>query len=332
MANAEASRMYMDALSEYLQGEEWQQSVEMFVNENCGSFRSSKEFSHDQHKLWQTYHEIVETILDMALGVVGGNLSALERALASHVDKPVRGPRDAATRDVLERLLTYTNFEHFSHMMHRAYHDRHASGSNDRPRSAVATATDKLNRHRDSLVTLGFAADAVDHLIAVKAAEGLSDATLEDLVIEMSAIQASGPGSSGSGARGPGHSPAKGPGGAAGTSADGRALELAMNAQSFRTAASPTPAKLQFLQKFIDDGPNGGLKEDVSELFAKFTMARSVLETFNDSGNTSDDILTLLDWATDMLALHADILACYHDGKVRTYTSILLSSSLPRPL
>ena len=144
-------------------------------------------------------------------------------------------------------------------------------------------------------------------------------------------MQASGPGSnsnsssSGSGARGPGHSPAKGPGGAAGTSADGRALELAMNAQSFRTAASPTPAKLQFLQKFIDDGPNGGLKEDVSELFAKFTMARSVLETFNDSGNTSDDILTLLDWATDMLALHADILACYHDGKVPIYTSVLLS-------
>ena len=192
MAHAEASRLYMDALSEYLQGEEWQQSVEMFVNENCGSFRSAKEFSHDQHKLWLTYHEIVETILDMALGVVGGNLSSLEKALESHVDKPVRGPRDAATRyavtlrwslvrrpahitplfsssrDVLERLLTYTNFEHFSHMMHRACRDRHPNDKNDRPRSAAMAATNKLNGHRESLLAFGFSADAVDHLFAVK--------------------------------------------------------------------------------------------------------------------------------------------------------------------
>ena len=58
-----------------------------------------------------------------------------------------------------------------------------------------------------------------------------------------------------------------------------KALELSLNAQSFRSAASPTPAKLQFLQKFIDDGR---LNEDASAFYARFTTAQLVLEAFND--------------------------------------------------
>ena len=262
---ADGSKVFMDALSEYLSGEEWQQSVEMFVSENCISFKSAKEFSHDHHKMWKTYQEIVETILDMALSIMGsGNLTELERALEQQVNKPVRGPRDAATRDVLERLLTYTNFEHFSHMMHTAFIERSPT---ERPRSAA-----KLDRHKDSLVNLGFPADMITQLLSERALAG-GDDTLEDLVMALSEMQAT-PQSHGRRQTG---APANTSG--ASEADKQKALELSLNAQSFRSAASPTPAKLQFLQKFIDDGR---LNEDVSELFAKFTMARSVLETFND--------------------------------------------------
>ncbi len=255
----------MESLSEYLSGEEWQQSVEMFVSENCISFKSAKEFSHEHHKMWKTYQEIVETILDMALSIVGcGNLSELERALEQQVNKPVRGPRDAATRDVLERLLTYTNFEHFSHMMHTAFVER---APTERPRSAA-----KLDRHKDSLANLGFPPDMITQLLSERALAG-GDDTLEDLVMALSEMQAAPQ-------HGRRHSGAYNANANASSEAEKeKAIELSLNAQSFRSAASPTPAKLLFLQQFID---SGRLNEDVSELFAKFTMARSVLETFND--------------------------------------------------
>lgn len=261
---ADGSKVFMESLSEYLSGEEWQQSVEMFVSENCGSFKSAKEFTHEHHKKWKTYQEIVETILDMALIILDcGNLAELERALEQQVNKPVRGPKDAATRDVLERLLTYTNFEHFSHMMHTAFLEK---DPNDRPRSAA-----KLDRHKDSLANLGFPEDMISQLLSERALAG-GDDSLEDLVMALSELQAT---------------PSKGRRSSNANSANSnsseaekqKAFELSLNAQSFRSAASPTPAKLQFLQKFID---SGRLNEDVSELFAKFTMARSVLETFND--------------------------------------------------
>ena len=303
---AAEAKKYMDALSEYLQTEEWQASIDMFVAENCGTFKSAKEFTHDHHKLWKSYHEIVEMILDnMALESVGGNVATLEKALEKIVDRPVKGPRDAATRDVLERLMTYTNFEHFSHMMNRACLQR--PEGEERPRS-----TAKLAKHRDSLVTLGFSPDMVSQLLSERAVSGDGDETLEDLVMALSAMESqpkTGTRSSSNTGSHNNHTPSKHK-----AENKDKALDLALNAQSFRSAASPTPAKLQFLQNFIDDGPNGGLQENVSELFAKFTMARSVLETFHDATgtNTSDDILVLLDWASDMLALHADILACYH--------------------
>ena len=310
---AAEAKVYMDALSEYLQTEEWQASIDMFVSENCGTFKSSKEFTHDHHKLWKSYHEIVEMILDnMALESVGGNVATLEKALEKIVDRPVKGPRDAATRDVLERLMTYTNFEHFSHMMNRACMQR--PEGEERPRSAA-----KLSKHKESLVTLGFNPDLITQLLSERAVSGDGDESLEDLVMALSAMESQPKNGARSSSNSNSHNnhihntnshtPSK-------TNAESKdkALDLALNAQSFRSAASPTPAKLQFLQNFIDDGPDGGLKENVSELFAKFTMARSVLETFHDATgtNTSDDILVLLDWASDMLALHADILACYH--------------------
>ena len=168
-------KLYMDALSEYLQSEEWQASIDMFVAENCGTFKSANEFTREHHILWKSYHEIVEMIFDnMALESVGGNVATLEKVLGKVVDRPVKGPRDAATRDVLERLLTYTNFEHFSHMMNRA---------------CLQRPEGELAKHRDSLVALGFSPDMVSQLLSERAVSGDGDETFEDLVMALMAME-----------------------------------------------------------------------------------------------------------------------------------------------
>ena len=57
--------------------------------------------------LFQTYQEIVEQILDMALGAVGGSIESLEKALDEIASQPAKGPRDEVVKDILNRLLTY---------------------------------------------------------------------------------------------------------------------------------------------------------------------------------------------------------------------------------
>ena len=58
----------------------------------------------------QTFQEIVEQILDMALSNVGGNLETLEKALDEVSSQPAKGPRDEAVKDIIGRLLTYDRY------------------------------------------------------------------------------------------------------------------------------------------------------------------------------------------------------------------------------
>ena len=45
--------IYTDTLLDYLRGEEWQQSIEIFIDANCSRFDTMDDFSHDHHNLWK---------------------------------------------------------------------------------------------------------------------------------------------------------------------------------------------------------------------------------------------------------------------------------------
>jgi hypothetical protein len=64
------------------------------------------------------------------------------------------------------------------------------------------------------------------------------------------------------------------------------------------------------LSKFAAEGK---LDDDINELYAKFVIARSVLDTFQD-GDCSADILVLLEWAREMVTLYGDIEAAYEEN------------------
>jgi len=92
------SETLLDTLHDYLKGQEWQQSIEMFVKANCKVFKQyPKEFTHKHNDLWKGYQEIVETILDVALSNVGGSIDALEDALDILASTPAIGNTIATT-------------------------------------------------------------------------------------------------------------------------------------------------------------------------------------------------------------------------------------------
>ena len=50
-----AAEAWIDALHNYINGQEWQQSIELFVKHNCNQFKgiNDTDFTHQHHKIWQ---------------------------------------------------------------------------------------------------------------------------------------------------------------------------------------------------------------------------------------------------------------------------------------
>ena len=59
-----AAEDWTDALHNYINGQEWQQSIEMFVKAHCRHFQnlSDSDFTHEHHKIWTDFKDIVEVI------------------------------------------------------------------------------------------------------------------------------------------------------------------------------------------------------------------------------------------------------------------------------
>lgn len=269
------SEVFFEALQDYLRGEEWRQSIEMFVEANCANFRCVKEFDHRHHALWKTFQEIVDQILDMALSNVGGSLTMLEEAFDQLSSQRSRGPRDETIKEVLAKLLTYQSFEDFAGMMKLA-----AASLPD-----IEPKKEHSNGHQfiDTLVAMGFPADLVEDV--VDGHHGY--VTLEQLVMQLSemqfAVQAvASPQTHRS-------YPPK-----------DKLYDRQHNCESSPTA---TPHKsVSHLDKFASycrSSAEIDQKIDASDLNAKFVMASSVFETF-DPSQSNDESNDLLRWATAM--------------------------------
>mmetsp|Transcript_29107 Transcript_29107/g.40004 ORF Transcript_29107/g.40004 Transcript_29107/m.40004 type:complete len:1456 (+) Transcript_29107:23-4390(+) len=134
------SDIYLDALQNYLAGEEWRQSVQIFVSSNCKYFdnttinpgnlinKSSKNpaptaYNLNQHEIWKKFQDVAEQILNTFLQNLGGSIEKLEKALDEIGSQPCQGPRDAVVKEVLKYLLTFDNFENFAQMMNKEFND-----------------------------------------------------------------------------------------------------------------------------------------------------------------------------------------------------------------
>jgi hypothetical protein len=111
---------YLNALHEYLQGEEWQQSIQQFVAENHQPFADISENTHEQYETYRMFQEICEIILDNSLAPVSGSFSKLEHALDEAKSKGLKSPPDHIVSVVQDKLRCYSDFNEFAKMMYEA--------------------------------------------------------------------------------------------------------------------------------------------------------------------------------------------------------------------
>ena len=145
----------------------------MFVDSNCKYFHNIAEMDHQQFQLWKSFQEIVEAILEAALSNIGGSIDQLEKGLDEVMNGPSRGPKDDLVKDVLDSLLSFTDFESFAKMMKSASDVRQDKG-------------DKTNI--DSLLRMGFPIAAIEEVLD----KSDPDASLEDLVTMLSGFLSNG--------------------------------------------------------------------------------------------------------------------------------------------
>jgi len=291
------SDMYLEVLQNYLNGSEWRQSVEMFVASNCKYFQNIGEMDHQQHDIWKRFQDVVEMVLESALDSIGGNIQKLEEALDAVHNQPSRGPRDDLVKDVLERLLSFTDFESFASMMKLAYDNMDGD-------------SDSNAKHVDSLLRMGFRIDAIDAVLG----DAPPGSSLEDLVMALSAFVSDNTGASASHG---GQSQSYG--GDAKYSYDvhdsrpGSPIEGGAGRRGGKGSSKETLSLLKFVKEAADEG----LIIDENELNAKFVIAESVLDSFDRSARAelgpADAMLGLIRWAEDMKMLAHDALLAFEE-------------------
>jgi hypothetical protein len=176
------------ALAHFMNGQEWQESIETFVKANCHKFLVVETHDHEHFRIWKNFQDIVESILASALDDIGSSsLSDFEKALEKLCNEPSKGPREATRKEILAQLLTYENFQSFSEMMHIAsqFHlpeDADADCGKRDDNLEIDARGDrgpKTSVHRKYLLELGFKPQAVDYAIE-RAHDGASVDVLID--------------------------------------------------------------------------------------------------------------------------------------------------------
>lgn len=308
-----AQRM-ADALTEYLNGQEWQHTVDMFVRSNCHHFHDPSPSGHalEQYRIWQDFKEVVEQILEVALSSIGGSIEALEKALDEIASVPAKGPKDAVVKEILNKLLSFDSFESFCTMMYKARQENDLSGQR---LSSSSSWRDK----QQTLTSMGFN----EVLVQVVLDDSPPDASIEDLVMRLSAMmdaaeaqrrpqQASDTGSrsfnrlasEATGSPSPGFAPASSP-----------------------VRGDPTNDALawftSYLRKEAPDYVPGSNGNYASEIIMLFNTAQQILDAYQQmSGDNSShrdtdmskETMVLVQWSADMKDLLESVVSFCLEG------------------
>lgn len=293
----------VDTISDFMRGQEWQESVQIFVEANCALFKedSSKGYTHEQFSVWKNFQEIVESILASALDADAGlTMKDFERGLEELSKEPAAGPREGVKREILSQLLTYADFNDFATMMNLAvtfqYPEQAAPNSSDNALSRV----DNRAENKAMLLQLGFPEDATDHVIS----SSVRDSTLDHLIDQLHNMQRSSEGA-----------PLK-------LQRDDSGISITIvpdreEAKELHYGNSYSDAEGNVNQESLEiECINAFAQEtlqDASELRAKFVIALSILDSV-DAGDTSDGILEQLSWASSMCSLFQEIVISFSSG------------------
>jgi hypothetical protein len=333
LRESKMSDLYLEALQNYLHGSEWRQSLGMFVSANCKYFHNISELDHQHHKLWTTYQEIAETILEMMLQNIGGSFTQLEQAIDILQDQPSTGPRGEIIKEVLAQLLSFADFMSFASMM-KAACDEQASSMSDGSNAM---------QNVDALLRMGFPIATIETVLHE---QGSNESTLEELVMLVSGAAEQGKKPKSKPQTRTSSSSSSGVGGGAkyvyNTHDESDDEEFYVRRRAGESAASkytdddkdnseenrpfghhrsgsgdrddPENAQTAPLLKFVREAAAAGVQVEADDLVAKFVVAESMIDSLQHGSAAaagqflaSEQVDVLLRWAEDMQLLLHDI-------------------------
>jgi len=306
----------------------------------------------------QNFQDIVENILEMALVDVGGSIETLEKFMdeVAYSDGYEDGPKHAVFKDIVKQLLSYESFESFRDMMVQAAHYKVSEGGAGATGGNTEEDEDAdINYYIDTLTSMGYKASSID--AALGNVRDPRNCSLESLIEDIARIEG-GASATSSG------SPGKTRSGYSARLTDAAGEEQQQYSQkqqygadeadtsdepwiNYRRYCAKVAEALAARRRVGEEGEGigewgggnddnegkeadeGALHiptDDHNEVDAKFVMAQSVLDNFNQ-GDTSPDLVAFLHWATSMLELLSEIESAYYadtngDGEgFRLYTS-----------
>lgn len=113
--------IWIEAVEQFLQGEQWKQQVVAYVDEHSRLFsrvgEQEDDFTHEQYASWHGFKDLVDECIGGVVCDLGGSEELFANACEEKLKQPDLGPRDAAVKDVLRKLMAYDTFEEFSTMM-----------------------------------------------------------------------------------------------------------------------------------------------------------------------------------------------------------------------
>ena len=131
--------IWIDAVSQFLKGDEWRRSVKGFVDTNCSAFAGSEEeHTHGQYDVWRQFRDLVDGQIEGVIAQLGGSPETFCKACDERLARDDRGPRDAAMKELLKQLLTFDDFANFHEMMRE--HSLELASGFDRTEGALAAS------------------------------------------------------------------------------------------------------------------------------------------------------------------------------------------------
>ena len=125
-----ASSIWIDVVGQFLDGEEWKETVKEYVDAHCALFApiEGDEYDHGHFDVWNEFRNIAEAIIEAKLAEIGGSAESFFKACDERLVADDQGPREAQCKRVLKQLLSYDDFKDFAGMMTARYIELEESG------------------------------------------------------------------------------------------------------------------------------------------------------------------------------------------------------------
>ena len=105
-----------EALLNFVEAPDFKAAVQTFFDSRRRHFSASSKGSHShrQFSIWREYQQLVESLIDSALSVIGGSVEMLEAGLEDIARREPSGPREAMVQEVVTKLLSYHRYDRWT--------------------------------------------------------------------------------------------------------------------------------------------------------------------------------------------------------------------------